>query len=120
MEVVTFTTTFIFFVVQILLQFFLVLVQFKVLIRNDICIYKCSKSRKTKEKAQNHCGLGLWQMVEMGGVEPPSESVLTGTSPGADGHLHSLIPAQAVTLLDLVASLCMVHAKLCVRTFTTE
>ena len=29
-------------------------------------------------------------LVEMGGVEPPSESTLTETSPGADGHLHSL------------------------------
>ncbi len=29
-------------------------------------------------------------MVEMGGVEPPSESALTGTSPGADGYLNSL------------------------------
>ena len=43
-------------------------------------------------------------MVEMGGVEPPSESALTGTSPGADGHLYSLVPAQAVMLRDLVAS----------------
>ena len=59
-------------------------------------------------------------MVEMGGVEPPSESVLTGTSPGADGYLHSLAGARAVTLTDLVASLCMVYAKLSTRTFTTE
>ena len=43
-------------------------------------------------------------MVEMGGIEPPSESTLTETSPGADGYLHSLIPARAVTLRDLVAS----------------
>ena len=43
-------------------------------------------------------------LVEVGGVEPPSESVLTGTSPGADGYLHSLVPARAVTLRDLVAS----------------
>ena len=49
-------------------------------------------------------GMDLFHLVEMGGVEPPSESVLTETSPGADGHLHSLIPAQAVTLRDLVAS----------------
>ena len=43
-------------------------------------------------------------MVEVGGVEPPSESTLTETSPGADGHLHSLVQAQAdmlaVTNLD--------------------
>ena len=29
-------------------------------------------------------------LVEMGGVEPPSESALTGTSPGADGYFGSL------------------------------
>ena len=27
-------------------------------------------------------------MVEMGGIEPPSESTLTATSPGADGLLY--------------------------------
>ena len=59
-------------------------------------------------------------LVEMGGVEPPSESVLTGTSPGADGYLHSLVRARAVTLRDLVASSCMAGAKLCRRTFTTD
>ena len=58
-------------------------------------------------------------MVEMGGIEPPSESTLTETSPGADGHLHSLAPPQAVTLQGLVASLYMARSKLCVRTFTT-
>ena len=46
----------------------------------------------------------LGPMVEVGGVEPPSESISTGTSPGADGHLHSLAPAQAVTLWGSVAS----------------
>ena len=30
------------------------------------------------------------QMVEVGGVEPPSESTLTGPSPGADGYCGSL------------------------------
>ena len=65
---------------------------------------------------QNHRAF----LVEMGGVEPPSESALTGTSPGADGYLHSLIPAQAVMLGDLVASLCMVRAKLSARMFTTD
>ena len=59
-------------------------------------------------------------LVEMGGIEPPSESALTGTSPGADGYLHSLIPAQAVMLGDLVASLCMARSKLCARMFTTD
>ena len=29
-------------------------------------------------------------LVEAGGVEPPSENASAGTSPGADGHLHSL------------------------------
>ena len=32
-------------------------------------------------------------LVEAGGVEPPSENASSGTSPGADGHLHSLTPA---------------------------
>ena len=41
-------------------------------------------------------------MVEVGGVEPPSESTLTGLSPGADGYCGSLPPCshprrQAVT-----------------------
>ena len=72
------------------------------------------------EKAVIHNKSRLNQMVEMGGVEPPSESVLTGTSPGADGYLHSLVRARAVTLRDLVASSCMAGAKLCRRTFTTN
>ena len=59
-------------------------------------------------------------MVEMGGVEPPSESTLTGTSPGADGYLHSLARAGAITLSDLVASLCVARSKLCALTFTTD
>ena len=49
---------------------------------------------------QNHRAF----LVEARGVEPLSESTLTETSPGADGYLHSLIPARAVTLRDLVAS----------------
>ena len=44
------------------------------------------------------------RMVEMGGIEPPSESTLTETSPGADGYLHSLIQAGIVTLKESVAS----------------
>ena len=47
---------------------------------------------------------GALFLVEMGGIEPPSESALTGTSPGADGRLHSLVRARAVTLRGLVAS----------------
>ena len=46
----------------------------------------------------------LCYMVEMRGVEPLSESTLTGTSPGADGNLHSLTEAYAVILSGLVAS----------------
>ena len=59
-------------------------------------------------------------MVEMAGVEPASESTLTGTSPGADGYLHSLASAGAVTLESLVASLFMVRSKLCAHTCTTK
>ena len=44
------------------------------------------------------------RMVEMGGIEPPSESTLTETSPGADIYLHSLIQAGSVTLMESVAS----------------
>ena len=43
-------------------------------------------------------------MVEAGGVEPPSENNLTGTSPGAVGHLHSLTGSGIDTLTRLVAS----------------
>ncbi len=43
-------------------------------------------------------------LVEMRGIEPLSESTLTGTSPGADGNLHSLTEAYAVILSGLVAS----------------
>ena len=44
-------------------------------------------------------------LVEAGGVEPPSENSLTGTSPGAGRYLHSLTQAGTNTLLHLVASL---------------
>ena len=43
-------------------------------------------------------------MVEAGRVELPSESNLTGTSPGAVRYLHSLIRTGTDTLPDLVAS----------------
>ena len=59
-------------------------------------------------------------MVEAGGVEPPSENASSGTSPGADGRLHSLILTQAVKLQDSVASLFMVRSKLCAHTCTTK
>ena len=59
-------------------------------------------------------------MVEAGGVEPPSENNLTGTSPGAVCYLHSLIRTRADTLPNLVASSCMARAKLTVRTVSTK
>ena len=43
-------------------------------------------------------------VVEVTGIEPVSESALTETSPGAVGHLHSLILPQADKLQDSVAS----------------
>ena len=43
-------------------------------------------------------------MVEVTGIEPVSESALTETSPGAEGHLLSLVLTQAFMLQDLVAS----------------
>ncbi len=49
-------------------------------------------------------------LVEAGGVEPPSENASSGTSPGAEGHLHSLAQAWAHTLKSLVAR--MVHGAL--------
>ena len=48
----------------------------------------------------------IWELklVEVRGVEPLSEKTSSETSPGADGYLHSLAPARAVTLRGLVAS----------------
>jgi len=59
-------------------------------------------------------------LVEARGVEPLSENVSGGTSPGADGYLHSLLPAKAVILRCSVASLYMTRAKLTAFTFTTK
>ena len=73
--------------------------------------YKISRSKR-----YNACS----DVVEMGGVEPPSESTLTGTSPSAYGQLHSLPCAPAVRLAESVASLCVVRSKLCVLTGTTD
>ena len=42
--------------------------------------------------------------MEAGGVEPPSENSLTGTSPGAVCYLHSLARTGTDTLPSLVAS----------------
>ena len=52
----------------------------------------------------DHVSFAIIILVEVGGIEPPSESILTGTSPGAGGRLHSLIRAQAAMLGDSVAS----------------
>ena len=49
---------------------------------------------------QNHRA----NMVELRGIEPLSESNLTGLSPGAVSYLHSLGAAGADTLRALVAS----------------
>ena len=68
----------------------------------------------------NRLGSSGSALVEAGGVEPPSENVSTGTSPGAVGHLHSLTQAWADTLRGLVASLFMVRSKLCAHTCTTK
>ena len=48
------------------------------------------KRAYTNKSQTNHwCSSGSL-LVEAGGVEPPSENASSGTSPGADGHLHSL------------------------------
>jgi hypothetical protein len=65
-------------------------------------------------------------MVEVGGVEPPSESALPETSPGAGGYftdLKSVVPVtrgKPTRPIVSVASLCMVRAKLSVRTDATN
>ena len=59
-------------------------------------------------------------MVELRGIEPLSESNLTGLSPGADDYLRSLTATRIVTLRNSVASSCMAQAKLTVLMFTTK
>ena len=59
---------------------------------------------RDRSRARRPLGSSGSALVEMGGVEPPSESVLGGTSPGADSYLHSLAEPRAVTLDGLVAS----------------
>ena len=59
---------------------------------------------ESKEKSRNADYSTFRDLVEAGGVEPPSENASTGTSPGADSHLHSLTQAWADTLRGLVAS----------------
>ena len=46
----------------------------------------------------------FFMLVDQAGIEPASESRLTGTSPGSVGHLHSLTCARIDTLTRLVAS----------------
>ena len=64
------------------------------------------KPTDMKPSPQGGCGMELASsdVVEVRGIEPLSESVSSGTSPGADGNLHSLAQARAVTLESLVAS----------------
>lgn len=59
-------------------------------------------------------------MVESGGIEPPSESASSGTSPGAESPFYSLPRAWTLTLTGSVASLCMVRSKLCALTFAAD
>ena len=59
-------------------------------------------------------------LVEPRGIEPLSESNLERTSPGAVCYLHSLNPAGTNTLRESVASLCVVWAKLTIRTGSTQ
>jgi len=58
----------------------------------------------TRTRNCNGCGFSF-TVVELGGVEPPSESALTQTSPGADGYFGlmpiSLAAAQTATRLRL-------------------
>ena len=82
---------------------------------------------KGGEPTQTPAPIGILQqsssgspVVEAGGIEPPSESASSGTSPGAESRLHSLAHAWAHTLTGLVASLCMVRSKLCALTFAAN
>lgn len=50
------------------------------------------------EKALKPLRFKAFPLVEVTGIEPVSESALTETSPGAEGHLHSLILPQAFML----------------------
>ena len=71
----------------------------------------CASAKFQGKKVGNWLGLYAFSLldpnqspivVEVGGIEPPSESTLTGLSPGADGYCGSLPPCshprrQAVT-----------------------
>ena len=59
-------------------------------------------NRTAEPKTKGTTSVVPFVLVEVGGVEPPSESTLTGLSPGADGYCGSLSPRsppgrQAVT-----------------------
>ena len=63
---------------------------------------------------------GGFLLVEVRGIEPLSESNLERTSPGAVCYLHSLNRSETNILPALVASLCVVRAKLSARTVSTS
>ena len=70
------------------------------------------------EMTLDNASLSRVGLVEPRGIEPLSESNLERTSPGAVCYLHSLSPAGTNTLRESVASLCVVWAKLTIRTFS--
>ena len=49
-------------------------------------------NRTAEPKTKGTTSVVPFVLVEVGGVEPPSESTLTGLSPGADGYCGSLPP----------------------------
>ena len=62
---------------------------------------------------------GLSLLVEAAGVEPASESALTGLSPGAVMFQHSLLAQTHNRLRDSVESSCVGGATLTRRTDAT-
>ena len=79
---------------------------------------RANTSRQNR-RWRNRCSSNTC-LVEPRGIEPLSESNLERTSPGAVCYLHSLVRTGTNTLTDVVASLCMVHAKLSVRTCSPQ
>ena len=77
-------------------------------------------STESKKKRQISVEICRFFLVEARGVEPLSENTSSGTSPGADGSLHSRTMTQAVMLHGLVASFVMPGAKLTPVTCTTQ
>ena len=74
----------------------------------------------TSANNKSHPNGWLLLLVEVRGIEPLSEGNLTRLSPSAVCYLHSLILSRTNTLRNLVASLCMVWAKLTIRTVSTQ